>query len=77
MFHYITEEGVIFLCITGDVRREGGREGGEGGREEGRRDLFFLCTGFRTLEGFHVSRAHKIGVSLNIQLRNLKLVTIQ
>ena len=36
MFHYVTEEGVIFLCITGDVRRERkreeGREGGEGGK---------------------------------------------
>ena len=35
MFHYVTEEGVIFLCITGDVRREGG--GREGGRERGKR----------------------------------------
>ena len=34
MFHYVMEEGVIFLCITGDVREreEGGREGGGGGK---------------------------------------------
>ena len=56
MFHYVTEEGVIFLCITGDVRRErkeGGREGGRGRGKE--RKVEVTC--FSTAQDFERSRA--------------------
>ena len=54
MFHYVTEEGVIFLCITGDVKERGGREGGREGKGEERK---VEVTCFSTAQDFERSRA--------------------